>query len=45
MKNKFVSKKTVLILACIAIALLLVVLYLLLAPLFYYVFGLIPALS
>lgn len=34
MKNKFVSKKTVLILACIAIALLLVVLYLLLAPLF-----------
>lgn len=34
MKNKFVSKKTVLILAGIAIALLLVVLYLLLAPLF-----------
>ena len=34
MKNKFVSKKTVLILASIAIALLLVVLYMLLAPLF-----------
>lgn len=34
MKNKFVSKKTVLILACIAIALLLVLLYLLLAPMF-----------